>query len=126
MLQRKLLSSLLSTTEAEYMAVCEASKEAIWMRYLLDDMGYPQSDPTTIHDDNQGCIAISKNPRRHQRTKHINKRYHYVREKVESKEVLLKYCPTKDMVADILTKYVSKTQFENLRKLMGVHYYTSQ
>jgi hypothetical protein len=113
-------SVALSTTEAEYMALSSATQEAIWLRQLLKDLHNPQQAATVIHEDNQACIAAVKNPTNHSRMKHIDIRYHFTREKVEAKEVVLEYCETNKMVADILTKAIGRPKFEQLRTLMGV------
>lgn len=64
-----------------------------------------------IYKDNQGSIALAKNPEFHKRTKHIDIRYHFVREKVEDNQVVLEYCPTQDMLAEVMTKPTPATQF---------------
>ena len=85
----------LSSTEAEYMARFEATKEAVWLKMFLGELGEMASDEAIkMYEDNQGSIALAKNPEFHKRTKHIDIRYHFVREKVESGEVVLEYCPT--------------------------------
>ena len=71
-------------------------------------------------EDNQGAIAIARNPTSHARTKHIDIRYHYVREAVQEGTVDLCYCPTNEMLADLLTKQLSRGQFERLRLAMGM------
>ena len=83
-------------------------------------MGFPQTSATTIHADNQGCIALTQNPVSHTRTKHIDIRHHFIRERVENREVDLKYVSTKDMLADVFTKQVPRDAFERFRSLMGV------
>src|SRR3954452_21529272 len=83
----------LSSTEAEYMSACEAAREAVWLRTLLVDLVYAQKDATIIHGDNRGCLALAKNPTLHARTKHIERRHHYIREKIESDEIKQVYCP---------------------------------
>ena len=93
----------LSSTEAEYVALCEASQETAWLRRLLFDVGLVQSEPTIIYEDNQGAMALARNPKDHPRTKHIDVRYHYIRECIERKRVSVVYLPTADMVADTLT-----------------------
>jgi len=93
----------LSAAEAEYMAATEAAKEAIWWRQFLDELGYPQAT-TILHEDNQASIMLSKNPQSHSRTKHIQIKYHFIREKTDSKEVSLQYVNTKDQLADMFTK----------------------
>ena len=76
--------------------------------------------PTVLMEDNQGAIAIAKNPIIHARTKHIDIRYHYVREALQKRIIELRYCPTSDMIADILTKPLNKGRFETLRLGMGL------
>ena len=110
----------LSTTEAEYMSTSQSTKEAIWLRKLLADVGFVQEGATTIMCDNQGCIALAKNPTHHSRTKHIDVQHHFIREKLESGEISLEYCPTEDMVADVLTKALAKDRHQRLTKAMGL------
>jgi hypothetical protein len=110
----------LSTTEAEYMAATQCTKEAIWLRKLLADVGFVQERATTIMCDNQGCIALAKNPTHHSRTKHIDVQHHFIREKLESGEISLKYCPTEDMVADVLTKALARERHQRLTTAMGL------
>ena len=100
--------------------MCLASQEAIWLRKLLENIGFKQSDATKLYEDNQGTIALAKNPKSHSRTKHIDIKYHYVRESVEEKNIKLVYCSTAGMIADILTKGLPKPKFEQLRFLLGV------
>ena len=71
-------------------------------------------------EDNQGAIAIAKNPVDHSRTKHIDIRFHYIREAVQDKLITLKYCPTENMMADILTKPLTKGRFQDLRVMIGL------
>jgi hypothetical protein len=111
----------LSTTEAEYVAMCESAQEAVWLRVLLNDIGFSQDSPTVIFEDNQGAIALSQNPKDHSRTKHIDIKYHYIREKVAEKQLEIQYCATGEMTADTLTKSLPKPAFEKFRARMGVH-----
>ena len=94
----------LSSMEAEYRAACSATCEAVWLRRLLGELGFPQKSKTVIQSDNQSCIAIAKNPVFHARTKHIEIQYHFVREKVLDGTISLEYCSTVDNAADIFTK----------------------
>ena len=110
----------LSTVEAEYMASANATKEAIWLRSLLSDLGFPQPTTTVIHADNQGCIALAKNPVAHSRAKHIDIRHHFLRERIANNEISFKYCPTTRMIADILTKPLPRDLFEQFRTAVGV------
>jgi hypothetical protein len=98
----------LSTTEAEYMAMCQAIKEATWLRQLLTELSVHQgSEPTKVHADNKGAIALGKNPEFHKRSKHIDVQYHYVRQEVQSGRITTPFLPTAEMVADGLTKALS-------------------
>jgi hypothetical protein len=108
----------LSTTEAEYMAANQCAKEAIWLRQLMADVGCVQHKATTIMCDNQGSIALAKNPKHHSRTKHIDVQHHFIREKMEEEVINLTYCPTQDMVADVLTKALAKERHVMLCKAM--------
>ena len=96
------------------MAATQATKEAIWLRRLLADMGHPQKGATVIHEDNHGCIGLAKNPIHHARTKHIDILHHFVRERVESGEVVLKEIPTTHQLADVLTKALTRDRFTAL------------
>jgi kynurenine formamidase len=86
----------------------------------LGDVGFVQQDATTIMCDNQGCIALAKNPKHHSRTKHIDVQHHFICEKLESGEINLEYCPTEDMVVDVLTKALAKDRHQQLAKEMGL------
>jgi hypothetical protein len=72
----------LSSTEAEYQALCAATCEVVWVRRLLQDVGEEQKEPTMIRCDNQSSINIANNPIFHARTKHVEAQYHFVREKL--------------------------------------------
>ena len=87
---------------------------------MLAGIDLPQKDPTTVFEDNQGAMALSKNPKNHSRTKHIDVKYHYVRESVDNGTIAVEYCPTAEMVADTLTKGLAKPKFEKFRKDMAV------
>lgn len=77
----------MSTTEAEYIVASNAAKEAIWLRHFLSDVGIKQEEPTILNVDNQG--AIIRNPIFHKRMKHIDVRYHFIREKINERELSL-------------------------------------
>ena len=100
-----------STTEAEYMAAAHATKEALWLQLLLLELGSPCSN-MLIRADNQGAIKLLKNPIISQRSKHIDVIYHFAREQVAQENITFQYIGTQDMLADILTKPVSKEKHE--------------
>src|SRR5271154_1801352 len=110
----------LSSTEAEYMALTQATKEAIWLRTLLDELGFKQHDATTLFEDNQSCIALTKNPIHHACTKHIDIQHHFVHEKVESADITLTYLSTDEMIADALTKPLAHPKFKKFVDLMNL------
>ena len=109
-----------SSTEAEYVALSGATQEAIWLRRLLNDLRCATDHPTIINEDNQGAIELSKNPKHHNRVKHIDIAYHFARERVESGEIEIIYCPTDSMIAYVMTKGLPRFKFEKFRSLMGV------
>ena len=94
----------LSSMEAEYMAACAATQESLWLAMLLEQMGIEVSKPIVLKEDNQACIDFSKNPGNHKRSKHIDCRYHFVRERVASGDIVLQWIPTTEQIADIFTK----------------------
>ena len=113
-------SVALSTAEAEYVSAVEATAQAIWLRFVLSDFGEEHVEPTTILCDNTSAIAITKNPVHHHKTRHINRRFHFIRDALQNGEIDLMYCKTEEQVADILTKALAKDRFEYLRKKLGV------
>ena len=107
-----------STTEAEYIAACMATKEVVWLRRLLASIGYPQTAPTPLLGDNQSAIRLVKNPEYHKRTKHIDIQYHFIREKYESREIDISYISTDHQLTDIMTKALPRDRFERFRTLL--------
>ena len=113
----------LSTAEAEYMALSSAFQEAAWMRQLLSGLIGIQVDslgPTLIFEDNQSTICMSKNHQFHGRSKHIDIKYHYVREQVAAGNIELEYCKSDNMLADIFTKGLNGPRFKKLRSMVGM------
>ena len=117
---RKQATVAKSSTEAEYVALSGATQETIWLRRLLNDINFTTDHPTVINEDNQGAIDLSRNPKHHSRVKHIDIAYHFARERVASKEIEIVYCPTDSMIADVMTKALSKDKFQKFRSLLGV------
>ena len=108
-------SVALSTMEAEYFAVCKAVQEAIYLRMLFEESGIKVDTPLVVKEDNQSCIAFTKNPGEHSRTKHIDVRSCFVRQWVEHGELKLEPIDTKDQLADVFTKALDTKQFQFLR-----------
>ena len=109
-----------SVTESEYYAAGETAAEAEWLRRLMAEVGHPQDQPTRIYSDNQGSIALIKNPVFHDRSKHIRIQYHYVRQLSEEGIVKFEYCPAENMAADFLTKPLDKISFHKCREALGI------
>ena len=118
-LSKKQADVALSTSEAEYVALSMAAQEAAWLLKLLTDLQIPK-EPIIIMEDNQGAIALARNPIAHSQTKHIDIHFHFIREAQEEGMIDIVYCPTSEMVADLFTKPLPRGQFEKLRSLMGM------
>jgi hypothetical protein len=114
-------SVALSTTEAEIMGLSETFKEGVWFRRLATDLAILQENvPSIIHEDNQGAIALMRDHRFSDRSKHIDIRYFYNREQLEQGTFIVEYCPTHLMLADIFTKALNRPPYANLIKLLGM------
>lgn len=109
----------LFSTEAEYVAASEAGWELVWLRGLLQNMGM-DVPPTVIYGDNMGSNALTRNPEFHQRTKHIELRQCFITSLVTNGSVQVQYIPSNAMLADSLTKPLSKDQHELHWDLMGL------
>ena len=110
----------LSTAEAEYVALSAAAQEAVWLQQLVSDMVNKNIRETTILEDNQSAICLAKNQQVHGRTKHIDIKYHFIRDMVQAGRIKLIYCASEDMVADMFTKGLPIKQFEKLRQMTGI------
>ena len=106
----------LSSTEAKYMALCQAAKESVWMVNFLKDLSISVQDSMVVNADNQGSIALTKNPVFHNQSKHIDIQYHFTQDLVKGKWISLNYILTKEMSADLLTKALPCAQHEYLMK----------
>ncbi|RVW98285.1 Retrovirus-related Pol polyprotein from transposon TNT 1-94 [Vitis vinifera] len=111
-----------STMEAEYVAASEAAKEAVWLINFLLDLGVVPSvqSPITLYCDNSGAVANSKEPRSHKRAKHIERKYHLIRDIVQRGDVVVMKIASKNNLADPFTKSLSSTTFERHVEGMGV------
>ncbi|CAJ2665853.1 unnamed protein product [Trifolium pratense] len=116
---KKQNSVSLSTAEAEYIAAASSCSQLLWMRQMLKEYSVEQ-DVMTLYCDNLSAINISKNPIQHSRTKHIDIRHHFIRELVEEKIVTLEHIASEEQLADIFTKALDASQFENLRGKLGI------
>ena len=114
-------TSAMSTCEAEYMALSEAGKEALWLRYVMIDLGILNPEASTLlWADNKGAIALGENPEFHRKTKHIESRWHWIRAFIERGILLVQFIPTASMAADGLTKALTPKAFRGFRSMMGM------
>ena len=110
----------ISSAEAEYVAATSTACQVVWMRRVLLDLQHNHEEPTPILCDNKSTIALSKNHVFHKRSKHIDTRYHFIRELVNNGEIYLEFCKSEDQLADIFTKALPKSNFEYLREKLGI------
>ena len=116
-----------STTEAEYIAASEAAKEAVWIKKFITELEVlPEIEKgITMYCDNTGAIAQSKEPRSHQKSKHVLRRFHLIREIVERKEIIIEKIPTEDNLADSLTKTLTQQKHDRHTREYGVQFHSS-
>jgi len=114
------MSVALSTAKAEYIAASMASCEAIWLQKLFNELFGFTFDTTVIPCDNQSGIRLSENPVLHDRSKHIDIRYHYFRDMVQRGAIRLQHISADEQVADILTNPLGKVKFLTFREQLGV------
>jgi hypothetical protein len=109
----------LSTTEAEFIATTEACKEMLWMKQFLHELGQEQQK-YVVHCDSQSAIHLSKNSSFHSRSKHIDVRYHWIRDMLDSKQLQLEKIHTDDNCSDMMTKSLPKDKYEFCRRAAGL------
>jgi hypothetical protein len=109
-----------STCEAEYYAAGLGSRSIVWLRNLLDQLGFKQTQPTALMCDNESAIRTVLNPVFHERNKHIELKHHYIRMQYETGKLKMVHVPSKDELADILTKPLARVSFELNRSRIGV------
>ena len=109
-----------SIAEAEYITSRNDNREAVWLRKLISGLFGEKLEATIILCDNKSCIKLTENPVFHDRSKHIDLKYHYIRDMVQRNVIKLKYIATNDQVAVILTKPLQLTKFAHFRDKLGV------
>lgn len=116
----------LSSTESEYIGLCYAGQHLAWLRSFYEDIGHSQKGPSTLMCDNQAAIILTKEAQYRSRTKHIQRKYHYLRDDlVGTGQAIVRYVPTDDMVADIFTKSLPHDKHWKFTKAMGLRLHTS-
>jgi hypothetical protein len=109
-----------STAEAEYIAASNASREAVWLRKLMSGLFQERLETIVIHCDNQSCLKLTENPVFHDRSKHIEMKYHFIRDMVQRRTIKLQYIRTDEQITDILTKPLSLGKFVYFRDKLGM------
>ncbi|MCO5558645.1 hypothetical protein L7F22_012231 [Adiantum nelumboides] len=110
----------ISSCEVEYKIAFTAMVECVWLRWLLPYIGVGQETATTIYTDNQSALAVARNLVFHACTKHIEMHYHYVKERLSIGEISLAYVSTRDNLADLFTKALSREMFEAFCKFLAL------
>jgi len=110
-----------SSTKAEYVDQANTIKHIVALYQFFTELRLPLTLPIVLHADNQNTISLSQNPKFHARTRHIDTAYHYQRKKVENGVVKIVYIPTKNMVADSLTKPLTGAKFQQFVKLLQLN-----
>ena len=108
----------LSSCEAEYQGPASAVHGASFLRSILCELGYEQSQATIFVEDNQSCIKLANNPVMHKRSKHIDTKLHFIREKVENNTVDIVYTPTDQLAADLFTKALPQVKVKKHRRML--------
>ena len=107
-----------SSIEAEYIAITSASAQALWLRKILEELCEIQSGATILYCDNKSAIQLAQNPVHHNRSKHFDMKYHFIRDMVEKKIMELRHISTLDNVANIFTKAIINAQFLKLKNIL--------
>lgn len=110
----------ISTMESEYVSASEATRELIWLDRLANELVQDQFEVPILYVDNQSAIRLAKNPINHKRSKHIDVKYHFIREKVNEGMITLEDIRSEEQIADVLTKAIPKKKFQELRSKLGM------
>jgi hypothetical protein len=117
---KKQVVTALSSCEAEYIAGTFAACQALWLHSVMKELECEASKPLLLRIDNKSAISLAKNPISHGRSKHIETKYHFIREQVSNEMIEIQYCPTELQLADDFTKALKLERFEFLRRQLGI------
>lgn len=117
---RKQQTVALSSTEAEFMALCITACDGIWLRRMLNDLGIVVEGAVTYYEDNQSCIRVAEEPKDSRRLKHVDIKYNFIRELVQEGKIQISYIPTEQQLADLMTKGLPASAFNRLREDLGL------
>ena len=111
-----------STCESEYIAASEAAKEATWLKNFIDDLGVVPSikDPLEIFCDNEGAVALTKEPKDHGNSRHILRKFHYVRHQIEDGDIVVNRVSSEKNLADLFMKPLSRIKHDSLTRSIGI------
>jgi len=118
-------SIAMSSTEAEYMSLSDTSRQVVWIRALFKELGIILG-PIPLCGDNQGAIFLASNPAQEKRIKHIDLRYHYIREVIRQKQIELLFIEGAENPADLFTKNLGRIKFLKFREQLGLEFHTSE
>jgi hypothetical protein len=107
----------ISSTEVEYVVATTKACHAVWLKRLLMDFGYTTKEPISIFFDNNSSISLSRN---HHKRKHIDTRFHFIRELVNNGDIILKFCGSQDKLAHIFTKPLGRDVFQFRHQSLGI------
>ena len=111
---------VLSTCKAEYVAAATVACQAVWLRQLLGELTDEEAHPPALMVDNQPAIAFAKNPVLLDRSKHIDIKFHFLRDYIDGGQIIIEFVETDRQLADILTKSLGRLWFMELRKMIGM------
>ena len=111
----------LSSTEAEFIGLTHATKEALWLQNFITEVIQPLKSPIRLYCDNQSAITIAYGNQQHTRTKHLDIRLYFLRDTIENRQITIQYLPTDQMLADILTKGLPGPKVKSLVDKLGIY-----
>ena len=106
--------------ESEYIVQMHAAKEALWLQSFVNEMRGEKDEPLRLNCNNQGAIALAKDNKFHSQTKHIDLRFHFIREAVEDNKLSITYIPTEENMANIFTKALARLKFKGFVERLGL------
>jgi len=109
----------LSTCEAEYIAACASACQALWLSSLLEELKVFTGEAVDLLVDSKSAIDLAKNPMSHYRSKHIDTKFHFLRDQVSKGKIKLQHCKTEKQLADIMTKSLKSERFKELREFLN-------
>ena len=110
----------LSTWEAEYVAAATAACQVVWLRRLLGELTSVEAHPPALMVDNQLALALTKNPILHDRSKHIDVKFHFLRDYVDGGQIVIEFVETGRQLVDVLTKPLGRLRFTELKKMIDM------